>query len=70
MRQVVLVSHEKGGYSVSVPSLPGCASRGATIEEAMINIRHAIELHIASLEQRGARVPKDVEVYVLRVDVE
>jgi predicted RNase H-like HicB family nuclease len=70
MRQVVLVSKETGGFTASVPSLPGCTSHGATIEEAMINIRHAIMMHIASLEQRGARVPKDVEVYVLRVDVD
>lgn len=37
---------EDGGYSVSVPALPGCASQGDTVEEAIANIRDAIGLYL------------------------
>lgn len=42
----VLQEEEDGGYSAWVPSLPGCASQGETVEEAMKNIREAIELYL------------------------
>jgi antitoxin HicB len=45
MRLKVLVSPEtEGGFSVSVPGLPGCHSQGETLEEALANIREAAEL--------------------------
>ena len=43
----VLQEEEAGGYSVWVPSLPGCASQGETVVDAMKNIREAIELYLA-----------------------
>jgi len=43
----VLFEEEKdGGFSVSVPSLPGCFSQGDTFEEAHKNIREAISLYL------------------------
>lgn len=43
----VLFEQEKdGGYSVSVPSLPGCFSQGNTFEEALKNIQEAIDLYL------------------------
>ena len=44
--QVVLEPSEEGGYTVYVPSLPGCVSEGDTEEEALVNIREAIELYL------------------------
>ncbi|MBI3338085.1 type II toxin-antitoxin system HicB family antitoxin [Candidatus Saccharibacteria bacterium] len=35
-----------GGFSVWVPDLPGCASQGETLEEALKNIKEAIELYL------------------------
>jgi antitoxin HicB len=35
---------EDGGFNASCPSLPGCHSQGDTVEEALSNIREAIEL--------------------------
>ena len=43
---VVFQEEKEGGYSVWVPSLPGCASQGETFDEALKNIRQAIELYI------------------------
>jgi len=46
---VVLEQGEEGGFTVAVPSLPGCISEGDTREEALANIREAIELHCSPL---------------------
>ena len=42
---VVLQPEKEGGFSVFVPALPGCASQGETEEEAIQNIKEAIELY-------------------------
>ena len=59
-RQVVLIPDETGGFTVEVPSLPGCISQGETVEEALINIQDAIALHVESLVAHGEEVPGDV----------
>lgn len=46
MYNAVFQEEESGGYSVSVPSLPGCFSQGDNFEEAVVNIREAIELYL------------------------
>jgi predicted RNase H-like HicB family nuclease len=43
---VVFQEENEGGYSVWVPDLPGCASQGETLEEALNNIKEAIELYL------------------------
>ena len=43
---VILEPQEEGGYTVYVPSLPGCISQGDTKEEALKNIKEAIELYL------------------------
>ena len=58
MRQVILIPAPDGGYTVEVPSLPGCISEGDTVEEAIANIREAIELHIKSMIAHGEEVPQ------------
>ena len=67
MRQVILIPDESGGYVVEVPSLPGCYSQGETEEEALANIKKAIELHIESIIAAGEEVPEDVAPPLLRV---
>jgi len=48
--RVVLEPSEEGGYTVYVPSLPGCISEGDTREQALANIREAIELYLEPIE--------------------
>jgi predicted RNase H-like HicB family nuclease len=48
--KVVLEPCEEGGFTVTVPSLPGCISEGETEEEALANIREAIELYLEPVE--------------------
>jgi len=48
--KVVLDPSDEGGFTVSVPSLPGCISEGETVEEALANIKEAIELYLEPVE--------------------
>jgi predicted RNase H-like HicB family nuclease len=48
--KIILEPSEEGGYTVLVPSLPGCISEGDTKEEALENIREAIELYLEPVE--------------------
>ncbi len=58
-RQVILERDETGIYSVSCPSLPGCHSQGETIDDALVNIREAIELYLEVLAEDGQPIPND-----------
>ena len=58
--KVVLEASEEGGYTVYVPSLPGCISEGDSEAEALKNIREAIEVYTESLKARGIQ-PRHVE---------
>jgi predicted RNase H-like HicB family nuclease len=49
--QVVLEPSEDGGYTVVVPELPGCISEGDTLDEALDNIREAIELYLEPVDE-------------------
>lgn len=55
---------EEGGYVVTCPVLPGCCSQGETREEALANIRDAIEGYLASLKKRNLPLPVEEEVEV------
>ena len=48
--KVVLETSDEGGYTVYVPSLPGCISEGETIDDALVNIREAIALYLEPVE--------------------
>ena len=48
--RIVLEHSEEGGYTVYVPSLPGCVSEGDTKETALDNIREAIELYLEPVD--------------------
>ncbi|MHC4874791.1 MAG: type II toxin-antitoxin system HicB family antitoxin [Planctomycetota bacterium] len=48
--RIILEPSEEGGYTVYVPALPGCISEGETKEEAVKNIREAIELYLEPVE--------------------
>jgi predicted RNase H-like HicB family nuclease len=66
---VIVHNSEEGGYWVEVPSLPGCFSQGETIDEALSNVREAIEVHIQGLKDDGQDVPKDEGFVIGRVEV-
>ena len=48
--KIILESSDEGGYTVYVPSLPGCISEGDSEDEAIENIKEAIELYLEPIE--------------------
>jgi len=67
--RVILEPNESGGYTVTVPVLPGCISEGDTREDALVNITEAIQLYIESLRADGEPVPGDEAVEEAVVEV-
>lgn len=59
---IVIEADETGDLAVSVPALPGCFTRGRTIEECRQRAVEAIEAHIAGLTADGEPVPEEVAV--------
>jgi predicted RNase H-like HicB family nuclease len=49
--RVVLEPSSEGGYTVYVPSLPGCFSEGENVDDALANIQEAIELYLEPLDE-------------------
>ena len=56
---VVLEPLEEGGFTVTVPALPGCFSYGDTQAAALTNAREAIELHVEGLIKHQLPVPHE-----------
>jgi predicted RNase H-like HicB family nuclease len=63
MKYKVVLQFDEEGVTASVPALPGCWSEGETEDEAMENIRDAVQEYLAAIEDRfqGAAV-REVEV--------
>lgn len=57
--RVLLRPEPEGGYTVTVPSLPGCITYGADVDEAILMAREAIELYVESLVAHGEEVPSE-----------
>jgi len=67
---VVLEREADGGFHAFCPALKGCHSEGETVDEAVSNVREAIEVYLESLTARGEPIPvedlliKPVEVAI------
>lgn len=57
--RVLLREEPEGGYTVSVPALPGCITYGENIADAIAMAREAIDLYIESLLAHGEEVPSE-----------
>jgi antitoxin HicB len=68
--RILLKKEPEGGYTVFVPSLPGCITYGETIDESIINAKEAIELYIESLKSHGEDIPTEENIleYTLTVN--
>jgi len=56
-----LQSEPEGGYTITVPSLPGCISYGETFEKAMEMIKDAMEGWLAVAREEGMPIPDQFE---------
>lgn len=59
--RIFLRPEPEGGYTVIVPSLPGCITYGETIEEAKEMAEDAIKAYLESLKKHGEEIPDDTE---------
>lgn len=57
--RVLLREEPEGGYTVTVPTLPGCITYGDTIPEAVAMAKEAIELYVESLIAHGEAIPTE-----------
>lgn len=74
-RRYTIILHpdpEEGGFTVTVPALPGCVTQGETVDEAVTMAKDAIELYIESLIADGEAVPEEDEapLQIMTVTVE
>ncbi|MCK5510834.1 type II toxin-antitoxin system HicB family antitoxin [Candidatus Parcubacteria bacterium] len=66
---VIFRPEPKGGFTVIVPSLPGCISYGKNLEEAKKMAEEAINLYIESLKARKEIVPSDNQDFITTIDI-
>ena len=64
---VIFKAEPEGGFTATVPALPGCVSFGKDLTEAKAMIADAIEGYIASLQKHGEPVPSDAESFMATV---
>jgi predicted RNase H-like HicB family nuclease len=65
--RVIIEQDEDGMYIAECPSLPGCISQGRTREEALKNIKEAIEGYLESLEKHNEPIPPSIEEEIVEV---
>jgi predicted RNase H-like HicB family nuclease len=56
---IILEREPEGGCHVSCPTLKGCHSQGDSVEEAIANMRKAIEAYLESVEAHGDPIPRE-----------
>jgi predicted RNase H-like HicB family nuclease len=66
---VVMRPGEDGWFVVECPLIPGCVSQGKTHDEALANIREAIELCLENRDSEGWTLPSDYEIVNVDIDV-
>lgn len=62
--KVFLEPDEDGGYVVICPTIAGCYSQGDTVEEALANIREAIELCLDDMQELGETIPDPSNILI------
>lgn len=65
----VLLTKNEGGYTATVPALPGCISQGKNVEESLEHIKEAIELYLEVLTEDGEKLPTETNTISSFVDI-
>lgn len=67
---VLFEEQPDGGYTITVPSLPGCISEGDTFEQAKKNISDAIKLYLEDLDADGEEIPyRELNIFMGQISV-
>lgn len=65
--KVMIEQDEDGNFVAQCPALPGCISEGKKREEAVANIKDAIEGYLASLKKHNEPIPPSIEEETVEV---
>lgn len=68
--RIRLNKEPEGGYTVTVPALPGCVTYGETLEQAIEMAKEAIQLYIESLVKHGEEIPHEKDVLECSLAIE
>ena len=68
--KILLQKEPEGGFTVTVPALPGCITYGDNIDEALVMAKEAIELYIEELKERGEKIPDNNETLEYSLNVQ
>ena len=61
--RILLNKEPEGGFTVTVPALPGCITYGETMDEAISNAKEAVELYLESLAAHGEPIPSEENTF-------
>lgn len=67
---VIFAPEPEGGFTVTVPSLPGCVTYGKNIDEASKMAKEAIQLYLESLKKHNEEIPSDEKSLIGSLDME
>lgn len=67
---VIYTSEPEGGFTVTVPSLPGCVTYGKNLKQAEKMAKDAIELYLESLKAHKEDIPSENKSFIGSVDLE
>ncbi len=65
--RITLEQDEDGRFVVECPTLPGCVSQGNTREEALVNIKDAVQGYVESLKKHNEPIPPSIDEEVVEV---
>ena len=65
--RVIIEQDEDGIFTAEVPSLPGCISQGKTRQEALMNIKEAIDVYLESLKDHNEPIPPSIDEEIVEV---
>lgn len=66
---LIIVESGEGNYGAYAPDLPGCVAVGDTVEEAIAEMKEAIEFHLQGLREEGLPIPEPSITHEVEVEV-
>jgi len=67
---VIYTNEPEGGFTVTVPSLPGCVTYGKDLKEAEEMVKEAISLYLESLNVHKEMIPTENKSFIGSIDLE
>ena len=68
--RIILKPEPEGGFTVTVPALPGCITYGRDIEEAKKMVRDAIQVYLESLQKHSEPIPDDADTLETQLSIQ